>query len=113
MPLSDRAGMLGVLLEESPLGIICLDSNGNVQVWSRAAEAMLGWREDEVMGRPVPVELQLPYDRAEPAELRLRKRDGGIIDVEVRMAPWRDSQGGQGVLCIVADISPRRDAKRD
>src|SRR5437870_3920999 len=68
------ADLLGLLLETSPLAIVCLDSTGNVQVWSRSAEAMLGWREQEVIGRPAPVELQLPADAAQPAELRLRKR---------------------------------------
>src|SRR5256885_705184 len=108
MPLTDRAEMLGVLLEASPSGIVCVDSVGNVRVWSRAAEKMLGWYEHELVGHPIPVELQSPLQCAKPADVRLRKRGGELIDVELRTAPWQDRQGGSGTLYILADIGQQR-----
>ena len=86
------AGVLGPLLEASPLGIVCIDSTGNVRVWSRAMEEMSGWPQHEVIGRRSPVELQLQLD-GKPRELRLSRKDGGAINVEVRTAAWRDSEG--------------------
>ena len=113
MPLTDRAEMLGVLLEASPSGIVCVDSTGNVRVWSRAAQNILGWQEHEVVGSPIPVALQLPFECAKPADVQLRKRDGELVDVELRTAPWRDRQGGSGTLFIFADVGQQRASERE
>jgi PAS domain S-box-containing protein len=107
------ADVLGPLLEVSPFGIVCIDSTGNVVVWSRAMEAMSGWHQQEVIGRRPPVELQLLLD-GKPRELRLPRKDGGAIDVELRTAAWRDSQGNsKGTLAILSDASRRRAAERE
>jgi len=107
------AGVLGPLLEASPFGIVCIDSTGDVLVWSRAMEEMSGWYQHEVIGRRPPVELQLHLD-GEPRELRLSRKDGGAIDVEMRTAAWRDSQGNtKGTLAILSDLSRWRASERE
>ena len=47
---------LEALIEASPLASIELDPDGRVRGWNGAAEALLGWRFDEVVGRRLPVE---------------------------------------------------------
>jgi PAS domain S-box-containing protein len=113
MPPSVAADVLGPLLEASPFGIVCIDSTGNVLVWSRAMEEMSGWQEHEVIGRRPPLELQL-HLHGKPRELRLSRRDGSAIDVELRTAAWRDSEGNsKGTLAILSDSSRQRAAERE
>jgi PAS domain S-box-containing protein len=113
MSPSVSADVLGPLLEVSPFGIVCIDSTGNVLVWSRAMEEMSGWPQHEVIGRHPPVELQLHLD-GKPREFRLLRKDGGAIDVELRTAAWCDGQGtSKGTLVILSDTRRRRAAERD
>jgi PAS domain S-box-containing protein len=113
MSPSVSADILGPLLEASPIGIVCIGSDGNVLVWSRAMEEMSGWLQHEVMGRRPPMELQL-HLHGKSRELRLSRKDGGAIDVELRTAAWLDSQGNsKGTLAILSDASRRRTAERE
>ena len=68
---------LEALIEASPLASIELDSDGRVRGWNGAAETLLGWRFDEVVGRRLPVEasgeedgLLLDMVRSGPAYMR-------------------------------------------
>jgi PAS domain S-box-containing protein len=107
------ADLLGPLLDASPFGIVGIDAAGNVRVWSRAMEEMSGWQQHEVIDRRPPVELQLHLD-GKPRELRLSRKDGGVIDVELRTAAWRDSQGdSKGTLAILSDLTRRRASERE
>jgi PAS domain S-box-containing protein len=120
MPTGDPAALLRVLLEASPLGVAVLDSDVRIRVWSRSAELMFGWREDEILGRSpgeVPgglrhaLELGLQHRSEEPnqVEAAFTRKDGTPIDVEVQASPWADAQGSsRGTLVILADVSHRR-----
>ena len=43
------------IVEHSPLAVVTLDPEGDVVSWNPGAEQMLGWRADEVVGRPYPL----------------------------------------------------------
>ena len=93
-----------------------------VRSWNAAAEALFGWRADEVLGKRVPF---VPPEReAERSVLRktllggdslpdrrtqrLRK-DGSLIDVRLSAAPLRDDAGTiAGVLLMFADATQAR-----
>jgi len=49
---------LRAVLAASPQAIIAIDPKGNVQMWSPAAERILGWSADEVLARPFPFVLE-------------------------------------------------------
>jgi PAS domain S-box-containing protein len=93
MPAQHPAEFLRALLEASPLGIIALDSAGQVRLWSRSAERILGWPEEEVLGRPAPAELEIAALSEVESEVRLARRDGSFFDAVLRVAPWRDALG--------------------
>src|SRR6266849_1559230 len=57
MPARDPATLLRSLLEASPFGVIVLNTEGRVRLWSPGAERMFGWREEEVLDRPLEPEL--------------------------------------------------------
>jgi PAS domain S-box-containing protein len=45
---------LRAIIDCSPLAIITLSPEGNVQSWNPAAERMFGWSEAEALHRPFP-----------------------------------------------------------
>jgi PAS domain S-box-containing protein len=119
MPSHPPAEVFRALFDASPFGIVAVDPAGLVLLWSRSAERIFGWNKKEVMGRPLPLDLQLhrqPQGDAPHSEVEssLRRKDGTVIHVEFRTAPWRDAQGTvQGTLAILADIGPRRAIERE
>ncbi len=105
--------ILNGLIEISRLGIIAQDSAGTVQVWNRGAERILGWSEEEILGRPAPAALQLLKTTAGEIGLSLSRKDGTIVDVDVCTGPWRDEmETPQGILAIVVEVGRYRTMER-
>jgi PAS domain S-box-containing protein len=114
MPDQHPAEVLRALLDASPAGIIAMDAAGLVRVWNRGAERILGWSEQEMHGRPLPLELQLHSALNREIQLRARAKDGRAIDVEVRASPWRGAQGdSEGTLAIFSDVTERLKVERE
>ncbi len=113
---------LRAIIEAAPLAIFSLDADGMVKSWNPAAERMFGWREQEVLGMPLPI---VPEESKEEfralrqrvlrgemilnVELRRRRRDGSPIDIRLFGAPLRDPQGRvNSIMAIVEDISEKK-----
>ncbi len=112
MPAEHPVEFLRALLEASPVGIIALDLDGNVKLWSGAAEQILGWSEAEVLGRPAP--FPLPAESEGESEVSFPGKNGPPVHATLRTAAWRDSEGRmQGVFCMVTDISQHRELERE
>jgi PAS domain S-box-containing protein len=115
--------LLRATIEATPTAIIGLDLDGNVHsVWNPAAEKMLGWSAEEVMGRPLP---SVPADRQDEfrgfreriregmtldgVEVRRQRRDGTPIDYSIYASPLRDHQGRiTGNIAVLVDITSRK-----
>jgi len=115
--------MLRAIIEAAPVAIIGLDPEGRVHsVWNPAAEKMLGWRAQEVMGRPMPM---APVDRQEDfgrfrkqirngmildgEEVRRQRRDGTPVDYSIHTSPLHDAKGRvSGNIAVLLDITERR-----
>jgi PAS domain S-box-containing protein len=114
MPALHPAEFLRALLDASPSAIIAVDGEGSVQLWNRAAEAMLGWSESEIRGHPLPLDIQLHQPSLRETELRIAKKNGVSIDVDLRVTPWSDAQGNpRGMLLILADSTERHKIQRE
>ena len=114
MPANHPGEVLKALLDASPAGIIALDPDGRVRLWSHAAEVMFGWTSEEVVDQPLPLDLQLQGSEERSVELRVNRRDGATIAVAARIAPWVDSEGrAAGTLAILDDITGRHRMERD
>ncbi len=112
MPAEHPVEFLRALLQASPVGIIALDSNGNVKLWSSSAQQILGWSDAEVLGGPVP--FVLPSELELEAEAHLLGRDGRDVQVLIRTADWRDTQGAvQGKFYLLTDVSQHRELERE
>jgi PAS domain S-box-containing protein len=116
---------LQTLIQAAPLAVFTLDAESRVQSWNRAAEQMFGWRESEVLGRPVPI---IPPGQAAAVrhlhhrvlhgesftevEGKRQRRDGTLVDVSLSAAPLYDGGGrASGIMVMVADITERKRAE--
>lgn len=115
--------LLRTIIETAPVAIIGLDPDGDVQlVWNPAAEKMLGWSAQEVMGRPlpsVPVEGQEEFGRflerirsgqtLDGVEVRRQRHDGSPIDYSIYASPLHDAEGRiTGNVAVLVDITERK-----
>jgi PAS domain S-box-containing protein len=115
--------VLRAIIEAAPVAIVGLDLEGRVHsVWNPAAERMFGWREQEVMGRPLPTipaadqeefrklkELIRKGMTVDGMDVRRQRRDGTPIDYSIYASPLRDAQGRiSGNLAVLVDITERR-----
>jgi two-component system cell cycle sensor histidine kinase/response regulator CckA len=106
----------------SPVPIIAADTESHVTMWNPAAEALFGWSEEEVVGKPNPI---LPEaERTESValharlisgetlrgvEVRRQKRDGSSVTISLSAAPIRDaSRKVKGIIGFLPDITERK-----
>jgi len=118
---------LTALIHASPVGIVILDAVGNCRLWNPAAERIFGWREDEVLGRPLPTvapeqsdehrslrELVMKDEAFTDLEVVRYKKDGTPVYISLSTAPLRDPSGTIcGVLGLMADMTQRKQVGLD
>jgi PAS domain S-box-containing protein len=110
---------LQAFAEVSPLAMVAVDRNGIVRVWSRGAEEMFGWSEEEAVGRTLPIgpellELELPSDSRTTIELICLRRDGEPLHVGASVGLLSDEQGNiAGKVVVCADITSRRESEQE
>jgi len=124
--LQRSSDLLRAIIEAAPTAIIGLDLEGNVStVWNPAAERMLGWTAQEVVGRPlptVPAGSQAEFARfrdqiragmtLDGVEVRRQKRDGTAIDYCIYASPLHDSAGHiSGNVAVLVDTTERKRAE--
>ncbi len=114
--------LLRALVDSSPHAIFALDRDGNVRLWSPAAERLTGWAADEVLGRPLPIVPEEEREAFEAQSLRsasgetLRdiaakrmRRDGVRFDASHTVAPLRSAGGDvTGLIAILSDVTEQR-----
>lgn len=94
--------------------------DGTITTWNAAAEALYGWRADEIVGRNVAV--LVPDDRKDELRLifeRLRRgeqiatfqtqrvaKDGAVVDVSLTISPVKSAAGEViGASAIARDVT--------
>ncbi len=120
--LKEANDRLSVLVQALPLAIIGIDLHGKVTSWNTAAERIFGWRQDEIIGRQLPI---IPADKREEfhelhklekrgealmsLELRRQRKDGSLVDICLSTAPLHDAGGRlTGSVGIIEDITARK-----
>ncbi|HEY8235241.1 MAG TPA: PAS domain S-box protein, partial [Gaiellaceae bacterium] len=113
------------LLEVSPSAIVTVDPEHKVTSWNPAAEKLFGYSREEAIGRDVDslvANAEAVHDEAvrlnrqtEAGEVRLTTRrtrkDGSLVDVDVRAAPIRVGDQMVGLYALYHDISELQRAR--
>jgi PAS domain S-box-containing protein len=110
-----RAAQIFSQLQES---VICTDREGRITYWNEASEALLGWKAEEVRGRPVCEFLsgdgpeQYASQVLEKGEFHTQiehtHKDRGRMWLDVRVTPFADESGGRlGYVAVTRDITER------
>ena len=114
------------IVEQSPVAIILGDREGKIRLWNAGAEAMFGWRADEVIGKSMDTivpEKHRPrhwegyfrvmktgvtkYGRSVLAVPALTK-DGRRISIEFNVALLKDASGQVlGAAATIQDVTAR------
>ena len=113
---------LSAVVEASPVAVIAIDSNGDVQTWSNGAERLFGWSAEEILGEPYPL---VPDDRRaefrrhkqrvdegqviDGVETQRQRSDGALVDVSLWAAPINDTdESVSGHMIAIADVTDRK-----
>ena len=113
-------------LESLPVAVVAVDRQGNVVLWNATAERYLGWRKEEVIGRPlpfVPPDLQSEYQRLREGIFggqalphlvtRRLHKSGRVLDVVLSAAGLRGPSGEiTAGIAVIQDTSDVADAQR-
>ena len=121
---ADDSARLAALVEGAGDIMIGTDPDAVVRSWNPAAERVLRYRADEVIGRSIasfvdPVQLPQALELRDrltlhgapsaAAELRFITREGAAIPVWVVIAPIRDADGAiTGISAICHDLRERK-----
>jgi PAS domain S-box-containing protein len=115
---------LQALIVAAPLAVVVLDAEGRVEIWNPAAERVLGWREEEVLGLApthIPMELREEcrqlLERARSGavatglQTQLLRKDGARLAMRISVAPLCGPSGEiRGAIVILEDETSRRHA---
>lgn len=119
---------MAALVESADDAILTKSLDGIVRSWNPAAERLLGYRADEMIGQPLT--RLLPDDRRDEETMILerigrgqrvvhfetvrRRRDGSLVDVSLTISPIRSRNGIViGASKIMRDISERKRQEND
>jgi PAS domain S-box-containing protein len=115
----DASGLFERLAVTAPFALAVLDGDGRVAAWSPGMERLLGWRAEQVLGRPGPLMTggedfsdlwRAAWEAHATRELETRweTREGTSVAVRVSAEPILDAEGGVSALLVTAvDISDR------
>ena len=118
---------LATIVHSSDDAIMSSDSHGRITSWNPAAQRLLGYTADQVIGAPVAMlvpperiaevaDLQRRVrdgERVQQLETERRHRDGRLVEVALTISQLTDDAGSVvGTSVIARDVGPRRRAER-
>ena len=119
---------LAAIVTSSDDAIFSKDLDGTIRSWNAAAEGLHGYSAEEAIGRSVAI-LKPPGREGEAQELiervlhggqvtrfetQRKRKDGSLVDVELRMSPIHDSVGDIVAVSVIGhDITERVRAERE
>jgi PAS domain S-box-containing protein len=117
------------LLESAPDATVIVDAQGKISVANRQTENLFGYRQEELLGKPVEVLMPesmrarhglhrekyfaKPVTRPMGAGLELYglRKDGSQFPADISLSPL-ETEEGLLVSCVIRDISERKKAER-
>lgn len=124
--MQNREAHLRTLVDTSPIAVIQIDPLGLVRLWNPAAQELLGYTQEEVLGRAL--HLAAHHRRTEFDQLieRVHERgtvlnvetigthkDGTNIEISISAASMRTAGGTSGITIFVEDVTQRQEFIRE
>ena len=123
--LLQSTDMLSSLVSALPVGVVTIDRAGRVALWNRAAEAILGYTAEEMIGQPLPTKVFSMKNGVTGAahvylrmvtgqvikgeEVRYRRKDGSFVETSFSGAGLMDEDGRlRCAICVFEDIGLRK-----
>lgn len=107
--LKESMDYLKSLIQESPAAILSTDSKGNVVVINKSAEKLLGYKYDELVGKPlskvVPGWMDLEIAAKKDFLLDFVKKDGTEIPISVSTSLQLFKGERRGLIVTLKDLS--------
>jgi PAS domain S-box-containing protein len=123
---AEPADILAQILENNAVAITVVDDEGRLTLFNRAAEQLVGYAREEVLGRPVAMFYEKKEEveriwakvqregKAEDEEVTLVDKQGRRRDVSIVVTALHDEAGRNvGTLGISVDISHRARLERE
>lgn len=116
--LRERERWLSTVLKSIGDGVIATDRNGRVTFMNGVAEKLTGWRQEEVLLKPLAGFARIPEagEEADTAvnESLLTMRDGTPICIEQSISPiYDDKKDRFGSVHIIRDIRARKKSEEE
>jgi PAS domain S-box-containing protein len=120
--LQRTTAMFAAVVEAAPLAIVVFDRDGNIRTWNPAAERLLGYDAEEMVGQTADA-VGVLADATIVARLNQGeavngfeqchvRKDGSEIEVSLFAAPL-DQSATPGYVAILEDISGRKRFERE
>ena len=121
---ADVQSILAAIVESSDDAIYSKDEDARITSWNGSAEAMYGYRSDEVIGRDISIIIPddrrgedrmilrriMNGERIDHYETRRRHKDGSLIDVSITVSPVRNINGEVvGASVIARDVTEQKE----
>jgi two-component system NtrC family sensor kinase len=118
--------ILSGLLIAEPVAVVGLNLRGEVALWNPEAERLFGWKEKELLGRPLPLVPEEKREQYRKLQRRLKRGDsiaalettrlsksGAAVEVSVSAEPLRDGKGKLiGSVGFLCDLTSRKRAEQ-
>ena len=122
---AERTAHLNAIVRYSPAAIVSLDLEGRIVMCNPAFERLFLYSEKELLGKPVDQfiahgemaeEAENLNNRVSQAETihvttRRQRKDGTLLDVELRAVPLRIDGKPGGIYALYLDITERKQAE--
>jgi PAS domain S-box-containing protein len=96
--LDEASQFLRAIVDTSPVATIGIDRDRRITFWSAGAETLLGWSAEEVIGRPLPQEVDDGGPEPDGGARRLRAT-GPVLGERTK---WRTKDGQERIVEIYA-----------
>jgi two-component system cell cycle sensor histidine kinase/response regulator CckA len=119
--LGGTLDLISGLMHSTPHAVVGWDLDGKVTLWNPAAEAVFGWMEAEVLGRPGPIvsdeaiaEAVSHSEVLAGIEVRRVRKDGSPVDLQVHATHVKGKNGEiVGTVAAFCDITSLRQAEEE
>lgn len=127
--ITDNQQKIRYYIENSPLGMIEVDTNYHILQWSRKAEKIFGWKASEVIGKDLVTLNIIHEEDTDAVRHRIEKlsdvertgissnrnytRDGRIIECNWYNSVILDNNGSMtSIMSLIDDVTEQKQAER-